>query len=128
MIYESLFLFAVFWTVVLEVPVVLILWKLVFRKNDPSWLRVVIVAALASALTLPYFWFILPPYVDASLYIWWGEGLVFVAEALIYWVFLCEKLSWPEGLLRSLVLSGVANAVSYVFGIYLLPDIVEFLF
>ena len=104
MIYESKFLVALGITLAIEVPIV---WGFV-RK----W-RAVVVGFLASALTLPYLWFVLAPYVDARYFLWIGELSVIVVEAVIYFVLL--RVKWWVAVMASVL----ANVLSYFFGVEL---------
>lgn len=69
---------------------------------------------LCTALTLPYLWFILPPYVDAANYIVIGETLVFLTEAAI----LNRILGLRPAV--ALVCSVVMNMASFLLGLVLL--------
>jgi len=110
MIYESRFLIALAGTSLIEVPLVFALVKYVFKIKNIGYGKVILIAFLASVLTLPYLWFILPPYVDARYYVLTGEFLVFLIESFLYWQALKVKI-W-HGLLISLV----ANSASYFLG------------
>ena len=113
MFYETKFLISLGVTSVIEVPLAFLLVKLLYlrrRKLCPGGWGIVFVSLVASALTLPYFWFILSNYVDAYYYPYVGEGVVFLVEALLFWVLL------RIGLWRALVVSLLANAASYFIG------------
>lgn len=98
-------------TLAVEAPVVLVIVKLIFKEKKVGWLKVLGFAALASCLTLPYLWFILPSYVDARLYICTGEALVFVVEAFIFFFGLGIRFH------KALLVSLIANAASYFLGV-----------
>jgi hypothetical protein len=114
MLYETRFLLALVTTWAIEIPVLIALIRFVFRDKTLPIIKIIGVGALCTALTLPYLWFVLPPYVDAAYYIVIGETLVFFVEAAI--------LNRVLGL--SLKLAGVCslvmNAASFLLGLYLL--------
>ena len=98
----------------IEIPVLFALLRYVFRNRDLLVLRIVFAGALCTALTLPYLWFVLPPFVDAAYYPLIGEGLVVVAEAVILNRLL--GLKWPAAAICSLAM----NAASFFLGLFLL--------
>ncbi len=112
MLYETRFLYSLLITSLVEIPIVLVLVRYVFERNKKKTnpVFILVVAFIASALTLPYLWFILHPYIDARLYVIWGEFWVFVAESFIYWQLLKIRL-W-----EACILSLVANVSSYAIG------------
>ncbi|MFA6528888.1 MAG: hypothetical protein WCT46_05120 [Candidatus Gracilibacteria bacterium] len=110
MIYETKFLVALAGTSVVEVPLVFVLVRYVFKVRDIRWWRIVMVVLLASVLTLPYLWFVLAPYVDGRYYILTGEILVFLIEGFLYWQ--SFRIKWWKAFSLSLA----ANAVSYFVG------------
>ena len=65
---------------------------------------------LASVLTLPYLWFVLPLFTNTIHYIYIGELLVFLIEGLVYYEFLEIKLT------KALILSFTANLISFIVG------------
>ena len=113
MLYETRFLWALGMTTVVEVPLVYGLVRYGFKFKKVWSGRLLFVAFLASFVTLPYFWFVLSPYVDARYYILIGEFLVFAFEALLYWQLLGLRLD------KAAAVSLVANAVSYGAGVWL---------
>ncbi len=73
------------------------------------------VGILASALTLPYLWFVLPAFVyNRNIYLIVGETSVILIEAIIYWRLLKLKL------IDSLIVSLLANVTSIITGILLI--------
>ena len=92
---------------------VFVLIRFVFdcNKKKTDTALIVVTTIIASTLTLPYLWFVLPPYIDARHYITIGEFWVFVVEALIYWQVLKRKI-WEAG-----ILSLIANVSSYIAGL-----------
>jgi hypothetical protein len=83
MLYETRFLLALITTWAIEIPVLIALIRFVFRDKAIPIIKIIGIGALCTALTLPYLWFILPPYVDAAYYVMIGETLVFLVEALL---------------------------------------------
>ncbi len=108
MIYEAKFLMALGITSIVEAPVVFCLAKWVFKVKD-AW-KILAVAVLASVVTLPYLWFVLPPFVDARLYLWIGEGFAVAVETVLYAYFLKLRID------RAFMVSFVANMISYFLG------------
>ena len=109
---ESKFLFSLFITLAMEVPIVLLLAKYLLRLKKFD--RLIPTSFAASILTLPYLWFVLPPFLPAENYVLYGEMLVIVAEAAIYRIF--ADLDWKD----ALVLSLVANIIFFGLGLILL--------
>ena len=114
MLYETRFLLALVTTWAIEIPVLIILIRFVFHIKTLSILRIAGIGALCTALTLPYLWFVLPPFADAAYYPLIGETLVFLVEAIILNRLL--GLSPKAALICSLVM----NAASYGLGLILL--------
>ena len=113
MFYETRFLIALLLTLIIEIPVLLVFCKLIFRLKIKSF-RIIFAGFLASVLTLPYLWFVLPAYINSVYYIYIGETLVFLFEALIYNRLLNIKIS------KSLLVSFAANLTSFVIGLIVL--------
>ncbi|MFZ2205302.1 MAG: hypothetical protein WAV23_01810 [Minisyncoccia bacterium] len=112
MFYEQKFLLSLLLTLIVEVPVVFVLLRYFYKYKDIKTPTIFFVGVLASALTLPYLWFILPAFVfDRTIYLLLGESLVFLIEAFIYLKLLKLK---P---LDSFIVSLVANSASIVAGL-----------
>ncbi|OPY35500.1 MAG: hypothetical protein A4E35_02325 [Methanoregula sp. PtaU1.Bin051] len=79
-------------------------------KCDPFF----ITGLLCTALTLPYLWFVLPPFVDAAYYLLIGEGLLIIVEVILLRPLL------EMGLKESAVCSLIMNTVSFWLGWFLL--------
>ena len=110
MTYEQSFIISLVITLLVEIPVVFLLVKYVYKKVDKK--GIIFAGVVASALTLPYFWFILPFYIsDRTAYIICGEFAIIVIEAFIYFKIL--KLNFKQALFVSLV----ANLVSTLIGL-----------
>jgi len=90
-------------------------WSKRMSLVTTSWnFKIIVAAFLASLLTLPYLWFVLPPFVDARYYLWIGEGLVGLTEAVLYTLLLGIRID------KTLLISLSANAASYFLGRFLL--------
>lgn len=114
MLYETRFLLALVTTWAIEIPVLVVLVRFVFRDRSLPLPRILFTGLLCTALTLPYLWFVLPPFVDAAYYPLIGEGLVVVVEAVVL-----NRVLGLEGK-RAVVCSFVMNAVSFLLGLVLL--------
>lgn len=114
LLFETRFLLALVTTWVIEISILITLIRFVFRDKTLPVPRIIGIGALCTALTLPYLWFILPPYVDAANYIVIGETLVFLVEAFILNRLLGLK---PAAALAS---SFVMNLASFLLGLVLL--------
>lgn len=114
MLYETRFLLALVTTWVIEIPVLVALVRFGFRNKIPSLVRMTGIGMLCTAVTLPYLWFVLPPYVDAAYYPLIGEMLVFFVEALI----LNRLLGLSSRV--SIACSFLMNAASFLIGLYIL--------
>jgi hypothetical protein len=114
MLYETKFLLALVTTWCIEIPVLFGLLRFLFRDKSTKPGRIIFVGLLCTALTLPYLWFVLPPYVDAAYYPLIGETLVVIVEAVI--------LNRVLGLdvKKSALCSLAMNAASFFLGLYLL--------
>ena len=114
MLYETHFLFALVLTCVIEVPVLVLLLRVIFKEPSLPLIRIMGAGLLCTALTIPYLWFVLPPFVDAAYYVQIGEGLVIFVEALI----LNRLLGVTPKV--ALISSFVMNVVSFLLGLVLL--------
>ena len=114
MIYETRFLLALVTTWCIEIPILITLIRFIVRDKALPLIKIIGTGALCTALTLPYLWFILPPYVDAAYYILIGETLVFLVEAII----LNRVLGLKPA--AALICSFVMNMASFLLGLVLL--------
>jgi hypothetical protein len=114
MLYETRFLLALVTTWAIEIPVLIVLLRFVFLEKTLPLIKIIGAGALCTALTLPYLWFVLPPYVDAAYYVQIGEVLVFFVEALVLNRVLGINLK------VAVICSFVMNAVSFLLGLVLL--------
>lgn len=111
MLFETKFLISLLITIIIEVPVLLLILKYLFKDKKNSVWHIIIVGVIASALTLPYFWFVLSNYINTIYYFYIGETLVFLLESLIYFKFF--RIKFP----KALILSFTANLVSFLLGL-----------
>jgi hypothetical protein len=114
MLFQTQFLLALVTTWIIEIPVLFGLLRIVFRDRTISRMRIIFAGILCTALTLPYLWFIIPPYVNLAYYTVIGETLVIIIEAII--------LNRVLGLQpkAAVTCSAGMNIASYVFGLFLL--------
>lgn len=114
MLYEQKFLLSLLLTLIVEVPIVLVLVRYIYRYKNIKISTILFVGVLASALTLPYLWFILPAFVfDRNTYLIVGESLVILIEAIIYYKLFKLK---P---FDAFVVSLIANSASATLGLLL---------
>lgn len=107
--YELMFLKALITTVIIEVLVLLGLWKLLFKKEKLE--KVIFFGIVASTLTLPYVWFVFPVFFRGFGWIIFAELFAFLAESLIY------KMSFSISWKIALVISFICNLASLLLGL-----------
>jgi hypothetical protein len=113
--YEQKFLFSLLLSLIIEIPVTVLLVKAFFKQKEIKISKIIFAGFIASALTLPYFWFVLPSYVsNRSAYIFIGEGAIVLVEAFVYYQFLQLKFS------KAFIVSLIANVVSVILGLVIL--------
>ena len=113
MLFETHFLIALFETWLVEVTLLFLLVRYIIKVNDLSVARIIGTGLLASALTLPYLWFVLPPYVNAAYYPLIGESMVIAVEAVVFFLLLRVKPA------AAVFLSLVVNVSSFAIGMWL---------
>jgi len=112
MLYEQKFLLSLFLTLIIEVPVVFVLVRYFFKYKDIKTPTIIYVGVLATALTIPYLWFVLPAFIFSRItYLILGEFLVILVETFIYKQFLELKLP------KAFVVSLIANVASILLGL-----------
>ena len=112
MTYEQHFLWSLIATLAIEVPVAFVLIRHVYRKSKNA--DVIFAGIIASSLTLPYLWFVLPSFIPSrTAYICIGESAIVLIEAFVYYKIL--KISAKQAFVVSLM----ANIASVLFGIIL---------
>lgn len=114
MAYEQTFLWSLLITLLAEVPVVFALVRHRYKKSNTG--DTIFAGIIASALTLPYFWFVLPAFISERLpYVFLGESIIILVEAYIYHRLL--KLSAKQAFVVSLC----ANLASIAVGVIVSP-------
>ncbi|MCX6719071.1 MAG: hypothetical protein NTZ38_01705, partial [Candidatus Taylorbacteria bacterium] len=109
--YEQEFLISLLITLAIEIPVAIVIVRYLYKHKDIKIVAIVFAGLLASGLTLPYLWFILPIYIfNKNTYVILGEVLVMIIEAIIYKQLL--KIKWSEAVVTSLL----ANLSSVTLG------------
>ncbi len=73
MLSEIRFLLVLVTTWAIDIPVLMEPIRFVFRDKTLPFAKIIGTGALCTVLTLPYLWFILPPYVDEAYYLLIGE-------------------------------------------------------
>ncbi|MFH1403796.1 MAG: hypothetical protein ABIH11_05980 [Candidatus Altiarchaeota archaeon] len=111
MLYETRFLISLFLTLIIEVPTLFFLIRFFHENKRISSKKIISSGVIASALTLPYLWFVLPPYINSNYYIYLGEVLILCLEALIYNQLLGLDIR------KSFFASLVCNLSSFVIGL-----------
>ena len=103
------FLLALATTRIVEIFAILLL--LHFWGSKIALSRSIGIGILATALTIPYLWFIFAAFLDYWTMAVVGECFVFIVEMVIYWKLL------PIGLKKAAILSFVANVASILVGL-----------
>ncbi|UUX91963.1 hypothetical protein [Methanoplanus endosymbiosus] len=80
-------------------------------KERISGLDIFATGIMMTALTLPYLWFIMPPYLDMSWYPVNGEIIVAAVESVIIWYMLKIRLY------QAVTIAIIVNSVSYGLGL-----------
>jgi hypothetical protein len=115
MLYEQKFLLSLLLTLIIEIPLSVLLVRVFYKEKEIKTSKIVFAGIIASALTLPYFWFVLPFYIfNRGVYIFIGESAIVLFEAFIYYQFLQLKFS------KVFIISLVANVVSALLGLIIL--------
>ena len=111
MSYETRFLIALPATLLLELPALFLLVRYVFKRGDISTGRLLFVGTIATVLTLPYVWFVIPAFIRFKYWIYVAELFAVAAEGIIYSVLLRMRMR------SALLVSLVANTISYLTGL-----------
>ena len=98
-------------TLIIEVPILFFVVRFFYRNKKLNSKKIIFTGIIASSLTLPYLWFVLSPYILSNYYIYIGEFLVFLFEALVYYHFLELKFS------ECFFVSFICNFVSLFLGL-----------
>lgn len=116
MIYQELFLRALFFTILIETACLFLITRKLFNidKSLTPNSQILFSGFITSFSTLPYLWFILPWAIrDRLIFSIVGEVTVVLIEAMIYYFALQLK---PK---RALIASILCNLASYAFGLVL---------
>ena len=109
--YAADFLIALVVTLLVELPILWVLARGVFKLTAVSTRRLLAVGALGSLLTLPVLWFVLPAFLNPRVAVVLGETLAVVVEALLFWRLL------PARPPIAVALSFAANLASFAVGL-----------
>ena len=112
MLYETLFLQSLIFTWIIEIPLLFVAVRYILKSEKSVW-DIFVTGILMTALTLPYLWFVMPPYLDMSWYPLNGEIIVILVESAVIWHLLRIKPQY------SVILSAFVNASSYLLGVLL---------
>jgi hypothetical protein len=86
-------------------------WLFSFSREQLPNLKLLLTCLVASTLTLPILWFVMPLVIhDYGWYILLGELLVVIVEAIIYFLIL------KKDLVISLLISLICNLFSIIIG------------
>jgi len=113
MLYETLFLQSLIFTWIVEIPLLYLAVRYIVKPAEKP-VDIIVTGLMMTALTLPYLWFVMPPFLDMSWYPLNGEIVVIVLEAAIIWYMLKVR---P---LYSIIISAFLNAASYILGLLVL--------
>lgn len=111
MLYELNFVLSLLVTLIVEIPILIFFFRYLFKTNRIPLKKLISTGLIASALTLPYLWFVLLPFVSTDYYLLIGEIIVIIVESLIYYQVIELELK------KSLLISFIANISSYLVGI-----------
>jgi len=109
--YEHLFLFSLFLTLIIEIPVLFLIIKYFFKIKVKNSL-LLFTGFLCSFATLPYIWFIFPLFLKTYLsYTIIGELIVFLLESIILYFMLDLNIK------KALTASFICNFISFTLGL-----------
>ncbi len=110
--YEVLFLIAFLKTIVIETVGLLLIFQFFWKKQKKKcgvW-RIVSAGLIASGLTLPYLWFVLPAFLSGGAFAIVGETTITLIE------FLVLKRLLPITYKQALIASITLNLLSFLTG------------
>lgn len=107
--YEVQFLIALLETIVIETAGLLLIFQF-FWKKQFNLQRILFAGIIASCLTLPYVWFILPAFLPQSVFVVGGETFVILIEFFVLKKLL--KITYKQALIASISL----NLLSFLAG------------
>jgi hypothetical protein len=105
------FLLALLLAWLVEIPVMIVMMRFLFRLKTIPILRMVLVGALMTLVTLPILWYVLPLFMSGLIYVLMGEALVILAEAAMI------KFGLKIDFSKALLISFVANLLSFLAGL-----------
>lgn len=106
------FLKALLRTILVEILVLFLLFKTIYKRLEVKNQFLFITGILASLATLPYVWFVLPTLIQPTLlYVLISELSVVIIESLI--IFKSLKIDYK----KALITSTICNATSFMVGI-----------
>ena len=114
MIYVQQFLIALISTIVIETTALFFLITFFFKKLKIQNKQILFTGVIASSITLPFLWFLLPNLLPSDYYILIGELIVVIAEAIIF-----KKLLKLD-IKNSVLLSIICNVLSYTIGLLII--------
>jgi len=115
--YETKFLFALLNTVIIETIIMIFFVKKVYKKEMEhiSWGLLIFTGLFCSFATIPYLWFIAPPFLHSRALLYSiGEIAVFLIETVIIFYTLRIKFT------KALIISLSCNLASFLIGIYVI--------
>lgn len=99
-----------FWTVLIETIILFLLFKFLFKSERVSNLRILVLGIIASTITLPFLWFVLPLFIHSEYtYIILWETLVTAIEVVILKYGL--RISWWKAIFIWII----CNLCSFLF-------------
>ncbi|MDD4127053.1 MAG: hypothetical protein PHV39_05135 [Methanomicrobium sp.] len=110
MLYEYLFLQSLLFTWIIEIPLLYLSVHYGLKKKTPAE-DIIAAGLLMTAVTLPYLWFVMPPFLDMSWYPLNGEIIIIFIESLI----ICYMLKLRY--IHSLIIAALVNTASYALGL-----------
>jgi len=116
MIYEHKFLVALFFTILIETPILFIFIRRIYKigKSELPNGLLLFSGFICSFATLPYLWFILPIFINARVpFVISGELLAIAIESTIL------RFVLKLDIYKAGIISLFCNAVSFLFGLLL---------
>ncbi len=113
MSFQNYFLLSFLFTVLVEVPILLIGIKLVL-KNQTSYGKIIFWGLVVNFFSFPYLWFVFPLFFNVYIHIYLAEIFVIIIEAILLYKALNLKAK------NTIILSVVANTASYLLGMIIL--------
>lgn len=110
MSYGFFFFLAFLLTIVVEIPVLFLLVKYLFKLNIPIK-EILYWGIFINSFSLPYLWFVLPLFITSNNYTLIGEIFVVLVESVIL------SGAFKIGYKKAIILSIVTNVASYIIGL-----------